>query len=144
VTAPTEATAADTAAAAPEAPVPATALPAAAPAAVAPAAAGSRSVPGAPDAGSRVGHDVATAPSQPPSAPRLNLDLVRPRGGPISAQGSRGLLPMMPVPPDTRSKLADDLKNAAKPDCRTAYAGMGVLAAVPLAADALRDKGCRW
>jgi hypothetical protein len=99
---------------------------------------------GAPDAGTRLGHDVATAPSLPASAPRLNLELVRPRGGAISAQGSRGLLSMVPHPPEGKTKLADDLEKAAKPDCRTAYGGMGLLAVVPLALDAARDKGCRW
>lgn len=99
---------------------------------------------GAPDAGARVGHDVATAPSLPASAPRLNLDLVRPRGGLVSPGGSRGLLPVLPHPPEQPSKLARDIEKAAKPDCREAYSGMGVLAVLPLAADALRDKGCRW
>ena len=88
---------------------------------------------------------MATAPSLPPSAPRLNLELVRPRGGALSMQpGSRGLLATVPLPPDPPNKLADDIKKAAQPDCRTAYGGMGVLALIPLANDALRDKGCRW
>ena len=39
---------------------------------------------------------------------------------------------------------AEDIEKAAKTDCRQAYASMGLLAAVPLAFDALRDKGCRW
>lgn len=111
-------------------------------AATAPATAGRQ--PGAPDAGARIGHDVATAPSLPASAPRLNLDLVRPRGGLVSPQGPRGLLPVLPHPPEQPSKLARDIEKAVKPDCRQAYGGMGLLAAVPLAADALRDKGCRW
>jgi hypothetical protein len=102
------------------------------------------SATGRPDAGASVGHDVATAPSLPASAPRLLLDLVPRRGGAISAQGSRGLLPLLPHPPETKSKLAQDIEKAAKTDCRQAYAGMGLLAAVPLAVDALRDKGCRW
>jgi hypothetical protein len=99
---------------------------------------------GAPDAGARIGHDVATAPALPASAPRLNLDLVRPRGGVISSQGSRGLLPMVPHPPEAKDKLADEIAKAAKPDCRKAYGQLGLAAVVPLAADALRDKGCRW
>ena len=104
----------------------------------------SRPVAGLPDAGARVGHDVATAPAQQASAPRLILDLVPRRGGAISAQGSRGLLPLLPHPPEGKSKLAEDIEKAAKTDCRQAYASMGLLAAVPLAFDALRDKGCRW
>lgn len=99
---------------------------------------------GAPDAGARVGHDVATAPSLPASAPRLDLRLVRPPGGPVSAQGPRGLLPVVPHPPEPPSKLARDIQKAGQPDCRQAYGGMGLLAVVPLLADTVRDKGCRW
>ena len=99
---------------------------------------------GAPDAGARLGQDVATPASLPASAARLNLELVRPRGGAISAQGGSGLLQMLPHPPEAKSKLAEDIEKAAKADCRKAYSGMGLLAVVPLAVDAVRDKGCRW
>lgn len=87
---------------------------------------------------------MATPPSVPPSAPRLNLDLARPRGGELNPGGSRSVLQLMPAPPEVKSKLADSIEKAAKPDCRKAYAGMGLLAAVPLAVDAVRDKGCKW
>jgi len=118
----------------------------AAPASTLPDGRGRAVVPaaGAPDAGARVGRDVATAPSLPASAPRLNLELVRPRGGAISSMGSRGLLPLVPHPPEAKTKLAEDLEKAGKPDCRTAYGGLGLLAVVPLAVDAVRDKGCKW
>jgi len=99
---------------------------------------------GARDAGARLGQDVATPAALPASAPRLNLELVRPRGGAISAQGSRGLLQMLPHPPEDTSKLADDIAKAAKADCRKAYSSLGLAAVVPLAVDALREKGCRW
>lgn len=99
---------------------------------------------GAPDAGVRLGHDVATPPAQPSSAPRLNLDLVRPRGGEISRQTAPGVLELLPHPPERKSKLAEDIEKAAKPDCRKAYSGLGLLAVVPLAIDAVKDSGCRW
>ena len=121
-----------------------TATQAATQAATGPATAAGPRPPGAPDAGPRVGHDVATAPSLPASAARLNLELVRPRGGPVSVQGPRGLLPVLPHPPEQASKLARDIQRAGQPDCREAYSGMGLLAVVPLVADAVRDKGCRW
>jgi hypothetical protein len=41
-------------------------------------------------------------------------------------------------------KLARDIEKAGKADCRKAYAGGGLLAVVPLAADALRGQGCKW
>jgi hypothetical protein len=99
---------------------------------------------GAVDAGARRGHDVATPLSLPASAPRLNLELARPRGGEISRQGPGGMLQLLPHPPDVKSKLARDIEKAARPDCRTAYAGLGLLAVVPLAVDAARSKGCGW
>jgi hypothetical protein len=99
---------------------------------------------GSPDAGTRLGHDLASAPSTPASAPRLNLELPRPRGGEISSRGSMGVLSLLPRPPETKSKLTEGIEKAAKPDCKDAYAGLGLLAAVPLAADALRGKGCKW
>lgn len=101
--------------------------------------------PGSPLAGARVGHDVATPPSVPPSAPpRLNLDYMRPSGGALAAQPRRGALALMPAPPERKSKLAEGIEQAAKPDCRTAYAGAGLAAVVPLAMDAARGKGCKW
>lgn len=102
---------------------------------------------GRPDAGPAVGHDVATAPSAAASAPRLKLDLPWPRGGELSRQGGGGLLPLLPRPPDLPDKLARDIDKAAKADCRNAYQGFGLLAVVPLAADALRGgqgSGCKW
>lgn len=104
---------------------------------------------GAPDAGSQLGRDLATPPSavsELPQAPaRLNLSLpTRPRGGELSGRGSRGALDLLPTPPEQKSKLAQDLEKAGKQDCRQAYGGAGLLAVVPLALDAVRDKGCRW
>ena len=52
---------------------------------------------------------------------------------------------MLPRPPELPDKLAKDIAKAAKGDCRTAYQGAGLLAVVPLAAEALKkDSGCRW
>ena len=100
---------------------------------------------GRPDAGAQLGHDVATAPSAPASAPRLNLDLPRTRGGELSRQSSLGVLSLLPRPPELPDKLAREINKAAKPDCREAYGGAGLLAVVPLALDALRSQGgCKW
>jgi hypothetical protein len=46
---------------------------------------------------------------------------------------------------ERRDKLAEDIAKAAKPDCRTAYAGMGLLAVVPLVASSVSSNGgCNW
>ena len=106
--------------------------------------------PGRPDAGPNLGQDVATAAGEPAalvSAPRLNLELPRQRGAELSRQGGGGLLPLLPRPPELPDKLARDIENSAKADCRKAYQGLGLLAVVPLAANALRssqDSGCKW
>ena len=109
-------------------------------------AAASRSAPaGSPDAGARIGHDVATPPAAAASAPKLNLELMRPPGSQYFRDGSRGALQLLPAPPERKSKLAEDIEKAAKPDCRKAYGSLGLLGAVPLAADAIRDDPkCRW
>ena len=99
---------------------------------------------GSPDAGARLGQDVATPPSAAPGTQRAPLNLSLPRGPAVARQGSSGLLQMMPHPPEKKSKLAEDIEAAAKADCRKAYSGAGLLAAVPLLLDAARDKGCRW
>ncbi len=100
--------------------------------------------PGAPDAGPRVGQDVATPPSASASAPRLNLQWVPPRGGELSSRGSRGVLQLLPVPPEHKTKLSEEMEKAGKADCRKAYGGIGLLAVLPLVLDAARDKGCQW
>jgi hypothetical protein len=88
--------------------------------------------------------DVAP-PAEPGAAPRLDLDDAKKRAArAVVREGSRGLLSIIPPPPERDSKEARALEKAAKPDCRTAYANMGLLAAVPLVASAIGDSGCRW
>jgi hypothetical protein len=99
---------------------------------------------GAPDAGSRVGPDAATPPSAAASTPPLNLALPKNRGGPLSAGSTPGVLSLLPRPPE-KNKLATEIDKSGKADCRTAYSGLGPLAVLPLAADALKkDGGCKW
>ena len=91
--------------------------------------------------------DVVTPSTEPGTAPRLDLDEAKKRAARAvvrEGSGSRGLLPIVPPPPERESKEARALEKAAKPDCRNAYANMGLLAAVPLVASAIGDGGCRW
>ena len=46
--------------------------------------------------------------------------------------------------PEEKSKDARALDKAIKPDCRTAYAGLGLLAIPVLVAAALAETGCNW
>lgn len=99
---------------------------------------------GSPDAGSRLGADRAVPPSAAASAPRPPLNLSLPRGGDIAARRGPGLVDLLPQPPERKSKLEQSIEDAANKDCRKAYANTGILAAVPLALDAARGKGCKW
>jgi hypothetical protein len=62
----------------------------------------------------------------------------------VPGLASPRVLNLVPPPPERKSALTEGIEKSAKPDCRKAYAGMGVLGVVPLAADALRDGGCKW
>ena len=96
-----------------------------------------------PDAGPVTGRDVATAPSASASAP---LQLVLPRGAAreIARDAPRSVLNLMPPPPERKSRLASDIEQSARKDCRDAYAGLGVLAPLGAALDAARDRACKW
>ena len=81
----------------------------------------------------------------PRAPPRLNLQLSRPRGGEISRGSSAGVLPVLPRPPEVDEKLGRDIARSAKQECKDAYRAAGLLAVVPLAAQALKaDSGCKW
>ena len=43
-----------------------------------------------------------------------------------------------------RGGLSRSIQDAAKPDCRDTYSGLGLLAMPALLVDALREKGCKW
>ncbi|QNM97457.1 hypothetical protein [Chitinimonas koreensis] len=46
--------------------------------------------------------------------------------------------------PERETALGRSMAEAARPDCRTAYAGAGLLAALPLLKDAATGSGCKW
>jgi hypothetical protein len=89
----------------------------------------------------------APATKYDPTAPSLDLDAMRRRAGQIAREGSgnRALLPFpMPPAPERKSKEAIALEKARKPDCRTAYKEMGLLAIAPLIANEFGEGNCRW
>ena len=85
-------------------------------------------------------------PTAGPS-PTLDLDAIRRRAGEIAREGSgqAALLPfpMPPVPP-RKSKMETAIENAHTPDCRTRYQALGLAAVVPLIANELGERKCRW
>jgi len=103
--------------------------------------------PGADDDIFKPRRDVLTPSTEPSETPRIDLDAAKKRAVRANANegsGSRGVLPFpLPVPPPEK-KSKDGMEKAIKPDCRTAYAGMGLLAVPALVASAIGDGGCRW
>ncbi len=81
------------------------------------------------------------------TAPALDLDAIRKRAGELarSGAGNRAVLPFpMPPVPERKSKIETALEKARKPDCRTAYANLGLAAVVPLIANEFGEGTCRW
>ncbi len=93
--------------------------------------------------GARSAKGVAPTLPPPDPRPRLNLELP-PTRPPAPDLAAPRLLNLMPPPPARRPSLAEGIEQAARPDCRQAYRGAGVLAVIPLVVDALRDRGCSW
>jgi hypothetical protein len=84
----------------------------------------------------------------PDGAPRLDLDATRRLAReinrePVPASRGRALIMTSP-PPETESRLGRAIAKAAQPDCRDAFAGLGLLALPILIAEAITDTGCRW
>jgi hypothetical protein len=78
--------------------------------------------------------------------PRIDMEAARQRAREIASEttSTRGILPALPPPPERQSKESHALEKAVKPDCRTAYAGQGLLAVPVLVASTIGDAGCRW
>jgi hypothetical protein len=104
---------------------------------------------GTPDADEEIfkpRRDVGTPPSE---APRIDLDAARKKAARevvSEGAGSRGIFTIpSPPPPEKKTKEAMAMEKALKPDCRTAYASMGLLAVPVLVASAIAaDGSCRW
>ena len=82
-----------------------------------------------------------------PTKPSVDLDAARKRASQLAREGTgqRALLPFpMPAPPERKTKTEEALEKARKPDCRTAYKELGLLAAVPLIANEFGEGSCRW
>ena len=82
-----------------------------------------------------------------PTKPAVDLDEMRRRAAQMAREGTgqRALLPFpMPAPPERKTKTAEALEKARKPDCRTAYKELGLAAVVPLVANEFGEGTCRW
>jgi hypothetical protein len=89
----------------------------------------------------------APAEDYDPTKPRVDLDAVRRRAGELARQGTGNRAAFaLPMPPVDKPKtdLEKAIEKARKPDCRTAYKDMGLLAVVPLVANQFGEGNCRW
>jgi hypothetical protein len=83
----------------------------------------------------------------PTASPALDPDALRRRAGQLAREGSgqRALLPFpMPPVPEKKSRMEQAIENARKPDCRSAYQGLGLAAVVPLIANEFGEGSCTW
>jgi hypothetical protein len=79
--------------------------------------------------------------------PSLDIDAVRRRAAALAREGTgnRAVLPFpMPPLPERKTKEQIAIEKARKPDCRTAYQGLGLAAVVPLIANEFGEGTCRW
>ena len=104
------------------------------------------SAPGAPDPGTPAEAAPATG------RPAFDMAAAR-RAARAAAHGDKpGLVTLPDRPPPTidpvrDSRMEAEARDAARPnphDCRVAYAGMGLLAILPLVKDAVTGSGCKW
>jgi len=89
------------------------------------------------------------APTAPAVAtPRLDLDALRRQAREVAREGSgpRTLLPFATVAKEPPKKDMEKIFDKAlkRPDCKDAYADLGLAALIPLVRDAVRDGGCKW
>lgn len=93
----------------------------------------------------RLRRDVVS-PADESGGLRIDREAAQQRAREIASEGgsTRGILPALPPPPDRKSKESSALEKAVKPDCRTAYAGLGLLAVPVLVASTIGDVGCHW
>ena len=91
--------------------------------------------------------DPSSSTYDPTAAPTLDLDAMRKRAGQLAREGTgnRAALPFpMPPMPERKTKEQIAIEKARKPDCRTAYKDLGLLAIAPLIANEFGEGTCRW
>ena len=93
----------------------------------------------------RSGPRVAPAEEYDPTKPSIDLEAAKKRATEIAREGTgQRAIFALPVPAKPKNKMEDAIEKARKPDCRKAYADMGLLAVVPLIANEFGEGNCRW
>ncbi len=112
-----------------------------------PAVAGGGGTVAGPGAGTAAGNN-PNPPGTLGPAPKLDLDGIRARAREIASEGSgqRAAFGFPPLPKEAPKKSIEKIFDKAlqRPDCKDAYADMGLAAVVPLIRDTVKNEGCRW
>jgi len=124
--------------------------PSAAPAESNPVIAAETPAAGVPAAGDPAA-DAGTAPPAGSAAasdavPAFDMGAARKTARLIEKHRKDGLVALpKPDPPLQRDdRLGRAIERARRPDCKSAYSGIGLLAVIPLAKDTLTGTGCKW
>ncbi len=88
--------------------------------------------------------DVVVPSTEPGGAPRIDREALHARVREIERETTPSRALVEVELPQLERKIANSFDKAAKPDCRTAYAGLGLLAIPALLASAIADGGCKW
>jgi hypothetical protein len=92
--------------------------------------------------------DGKSATPGPDALPVIDLDAAR-RVARESAKSRSGIYTqghpwLANAAPEMETPIARAIAGAERPDCRRAYAGLGLFAIPALLLDTLRDAGCKW
>ena len=85
--------------------------------------------------------------SPPATLPKTNLDSIKERARQIAREGTgpRTAIPFFTAPPPPKKEMEKAFDKAlTRPECKDAYAEMGLAAVIPLIRDAVTEKGCKW
>jgi len=101
---------------------------------------------GAVDAAPAAAESAAADAGTGESAPHLDMKAARATARLIDKHRKDGLVAHpKPDPPLQRDdRLERAIERARRPDCKSAYSGLGLLALIPLAKDAVTGTGCKW
>ncbi|MDQ6917705.1 MAG: hypothetical protein M3023_07785 [Pseudomonadota bacterium] len=89
-------------------------------------------------------NDVVVPSAEPGGAPRIDREALRARVREIAREGAGSRALVQVELPEPVRPPKNPFDQAVKPDCRTAYAGLGLLAIPVLVASAIADSGCKW
>jgi hypothetical protein len=86
----------------------------------------------------------AATAEAPANAPAFDIDAARTAARAVAREAGNGARSGATLKETREEKLGRSIEKARRGDCKTEYAGYGLLAVVPLAIDTIRDTGCKW